>query len=109
MNIEFIELKDIRPYPNNPRVNDKAIDRVAASINEFGFNSPIIVDKDLMIINGHTRYKASQKMNLPKVPVVIVDNLTEEQIKAYRIADNKTAEYSEWDYEKLIQEIQELS
>lgn len=109
MNIEFIDLKDIRPYPNNPRINDKAVDRVAASINEFGFNSPIIVDKDLMIINGHTRYKASQKMNLVKVPVIVVDNLTDEQIKAYRIADNKTAEYSEWDYEKLIQEIQELS
>ena len=109
MNIEFIDLKEIRPYLNNPRINDKAVDRVAASINEFGFNSPIIVDKDLMIINGHTRYKASQKMNLGKIPVVIVDSLTEEQIKAYRIADNKTAEYSEWDYEKLIQEIQELS
>lgn len=109
MNIEFIDLKDIKPYPNNPRINDKAVDRVAASINEFGFNSPIVVDKDLMIINGHTRYKASQKMNLEKIPVVIVESLTEEQIKAYRIADNKTAEYSEWDYEKLIQEIQELS
>ena len=109
MNIEFIDLKEIKPYPNNPRINDKAVDRVASSINEFGFNSPIVVDKDLMIINGHTRYKASQKMNLEKVPVIVVDNLTDEQIKAYRIADNKTAEYSEWDYEKLIQEIQELS
>lgn len=109
MNIQLLKLTDIMPYPNNPRINDKAIDRVAASINEFGFNSPIIVDKNLMIINGHTRYKASEKLGLEKVPVIIVDNLTDEQIKAYRIADNKTAEYSEWDYEKLIQEIQELS
>ncbi|KAI3350133.1 DNA modification methylase [Clostridium botulinum] len=108
MNIQLLKLTDIKPYPNNPRINDKAVDRVIASINEFGFNSPIVVDGNLMIINGHTRYKASQKMNLEKVPVVIVDNLTNEQVKAYRIADNKTAEYSEWDYDKLIKEIQEL-
>lgn len=81
---------------------------MARSINEFGFNSPIVADDNLVIINGHTRYKAALSLNLEEVPVFVVSNLTEEQIKAYRIADNKLAEYSEWDYEKLLCEIKEL-
>lgn len=108
MEIINLKINDIKPYENNPRVNDQAVDKVAASIQEFGFNSPIVVDKDLIIINGHTRHKAAKKLGLEEVPVLIVENLTEEQVRAYRIADNKTAEYSKWDYEKLIQEIQEL-
>ena len=108
MEIINLKINDIKPYENNPRVNDQAVDKVAASIQEFGFNSPIVVDKDLVIINGHTRHKAAKKLGLEEVPVLIVENLTEEQVRAYRIADNKTAEYSKWDYEKLIQEIQEL-
>lgn len=109
MNVQLLKTNDIKPYPNNPRINDKAVDKVAASIQEFGFNSPIVVDQELIIINGHTRHKAAQKLNLEEVPVLIVDNLSEEQVKAYRIADNKTAEFSQWDFDKLVEEMQVLS
>lgn len=90
-------LKDIREYENNPRFNDEAVDKVINSIKEFGFKVPIIVDKSKTIIAGHTRYKASKKLGLEKVPVIIADDLTEEQVKAFRLADNKVAEFSEWD------------
>lgn len=81
-------LKDIREYENNPRFNDEAVDKVINSIKEFGFKVPIIVDKSKTIIAGHTRYKASKKLGLEKVPVIIADDLTEEQVKAFRLADN---------------------
>ena len=94
-------ITDIRPYENNPRINDDAVDAVAASIREFGFRQPIVVDADGVIIVGHTRYKAAQKLGLEKVPVHVAKDLTPEQIKAYRIADNKTAELAEWNFELL--------
>lgn len=109
MNVKLVDINKIKPYENNPRVNDNAVDKVANSINEFGFNSPIVVDEKNTIINGHTRYKAAKKLGLTEVPVIKVTGLTESQVKAYRIADNKTSEYSEWDFEKLIDELKELS
>lgn len=109
MNIQTLNINDITPYENNPRHNDNAVDKVAASISEFGFNSPIVIDQNNVIINGHTRYKAAIKLGLTEVPTIKVENLSDEQIKAYRIADNKTSEYSEWDFDKLIEEIKELS
>ena len=92
MKIELRNVAEIRPYENNPRLNDDAVDAVAASIREFGFRQPIVVDADGVIICGHTRWKAAQKLGLEKVPVHVAKDLTPEQIKAYRIADNQTAD-----------------
>lgn len=109
MQIEYIELDKVIPYANNPRRNDgEAVDRVAASIKEYGFKSPIIVDKENVIIAGHTRYKAAKKLNLDTVPIIKADDLTPAQIKAYRVADNRVAEYSSWDNELLTIELEGL-
>ena len=102
-------LEDIRPYDNNPRLNDKAVDAVAASIKEFGFRVPILVDKNGVIIAGHTRLKAARANGLKKVPAIIVDDMTEDQENAFRLADNRVAELSEWDEEKLKEEMAALA
>lgn len=102
-------LKDIREYENNPRFNDEAVDKVINSIKEFGFKVPIVVDKSKVIIAGHTRYKASKKLGLEKVPVIIADDLTEEQVKAFRLADNKVAEFSYWNDDLLKLELDGLN
>lgn len=104
----FINIKDLIPYENNPRFNDNAVDAVVASIKEFGFKVPIIVDKNNVIIAGHTRLKAAQKLGLEEVPVIVADDLTEEQIKAFRLADNKVSELAEWDFSKLEAELNGL-
>lgn len=96
MKIEQWKIDRVKPYENNPRINDDAVDAVAASIREFGFRQPIVVDTEGVMIVGHTRYKAAQKLGLEKVPVHVAKDLTPEQIRAYRIADNKTAELAEW-------------
>ena len=104
MKIENADINTIKPYENNPRkLKDSAIEKVAMSLKEYGFRQPIVVDKDRIIVVGHTRYRASKKLGLKEVPITIADNLTPEKINAYRIADNRTAEESEWDY-KLLQE-----
>ena len=95
------KISEIRPYENNPRDNSKAIDAVAASIKEFGFKVPIVIDKNGVIVAGHTRYEASKKLGLEEVPCVIADDLTDEQVKAFRLADNKTAELASWNPELL--------
>ena len=105
---EIVPIGEIRPYENNPRRNDGAVDAVAASIKNFDFNQPIVVDKNGVIIVGHTRYKAAQKLGMTEVPIIRADDLTEEQAKAYRLADNKTAELAEWDFAKLDEELAEL-
>ena len=105
MNIIEKNLKDIKPYEKNPRKNDNAVEYVANSIKEFGFQQPIVIDKDGVIVAGHTRYKASKKLGLEKVPCIIADDLTDEQIKAYRLADNKVSEKSEWDFDLLGEEL----
>ena len=108
MNIELRPLADIKPYEKNPRINDAAVEAVARSIREFGFRQPIVVDADGVIIVGHTRWKAARKLGLEKVPVHVATGLTPEQAKAYRIADNSTADLATWDLELLPGELAEL-
>lgn len=105
--MEIIEkkLNEIKPYENNPRKNDKAVEAVANSIAEFGFKVPIVIDKDGVIVAGHTRYKAARKLGLKTIPCVIADDLSEEQIKAFRLADNKVGELAGWDFEMLDMEL----
>ena len=109
MQIIIKGIGEIQPYENNPRNNDSAVDAVAASIREFGWQQPIVVDKDGVIIAGHTRYKAARKLGLTEVPVVVADNLTDEQVMAYRLADNKTGELAGWDFSALEEELAGLA
>lgn len=109
--MEVIDKKvaELIPYAKNPRKNDQAVNAVAASIKEFGFKVPIVIDSDGVIVAGHTRLKAALLLGLETVPCVVADDLTEDQIKAFRLADNKTAELAEWDYALLDEEIAELT
>lgn len=109
MVIKDVKITELKEYENNPRFNKSAVDPVAASIREFGFKVPIVVDKNNVIVAGHTRLKAAKKLGLETVPCVIADDLTDEQIKAFRIADNKTAEISEWNFDKLETELAHLA
>lgn len=99
--VTYMDVDSLIPYANNPRLNDNAVDAVAASIKEFGFKVPIVVDGENVIINGHTRLKAAHKLGLKQVPVIVADDLTPEQVKAFRLADNKTGELAQWDMAKL--------
>lgn len=108
MNIKQLKLNEIRPYDRNPRKNDRAVDTVAQSIEQYGFQQPIVVDNDGVIIVGHTRYRAAQKLNLLTVPVLIADNLTQDQVQAYRIMDNRSNENSRWDDQLLLEELRDL-
>lgn len=101
-------LDEIKPYERNPRKNDEAVKYVAASIKEFGFKVPLVIDGDGVIVCGHTRYKAAQELGLPTVPCIMADDLTPEQIKAFRLADNKTAEIATWDDELLSGELADI-
>lgn len=101
-------IEEIVPYENNPRNNDSAVDALAASIKEFGFKVPIVLDRDGVIVAGHTRYKAAKKLGMATVPCVVADDLTPEQVRAFRLADNKTAELATWDYGLLSNEIVDL-
>jgi len=109
MNIIYKKLNEIKPYEKNPRKNDDAVEYVANSIKEFGFKVPIVIDKNGIIVTGHTRYKASQQLGLEEVPCIIADDLSKEQIKAFRLADNKVSEKSNWDYGLLDIELEDLS
>ena len=109
MKIEERGIDAIKPYKRNPRKNDGAVDAVAASIREFGFRVPIVIDKDGVIVCGHTRHKAAKKLGMSTIPCVMADDLTEEQLRAYRLADNKTAELSEWDAGLLDLELGEIA
>lgn len=106
MNVQEIKLKDIKPYGKNPRKNDDAVPYVAESIKQFGFKVPIVIDKNNVIVAGHTRYKAAKKLGFKSVPCIIADDLTDEQIKAFRLADNKVSEKAEWDLDLLDSEIE---
>lgn len=107
-NLKYLNVANLIPYENNPRDNDGAVDYVAKSIKEFGFKVPIVVDKNYIVVAGHTRLKASKKLGLEKVPVIIADDLSDEKIKAFRVADNKVAEIAVWKEEELHQELTEL-
>jgi site-specific DNA-methyltransferase (adenine-specific) len=108
MQIEMRKLSDVRPYENNPRINDAAVEAVARSIREFGFRQPLVVDEQGTIVVGHTRFKAAQKLGLEMVPVHVATGLTATQLKAYRLADNQCATLSAWDQDKLVVELMEL-
>ena len=102
-------ITDVVPYDKNPRNNAGAVESTANSIKEFGWQQPIVVDKDNIIIVGHTRLKAAEKLNLDTVPVVVADNLSDEQVKAYRLADNKTGELADWDMALLSEELEGIA
>lgn len=108
MNLLYKKIDEIKPYEKNPRKNDEAVKYVAESIKQFGFKVPIVIDKDGIIVAGHTRYKAAKKLNLKEVPCIVADDLTDEQVKAFRLADNKVAEKSEWDFDLLADELDDL-
>lgn len=108
MNIINKKITDIKPYEKNPRRNDEAVKYVAESIRQFGFKVPIVIDKDGIIVAGHTRWKAAKKLGLDEVLCIIADDLSDEQIKAFRLADNKVAEKAEWDFDLLNEELDEL-
>lgn len=108
MNIVIKKIDDIKPYDKNPRKNDEAVKYVANSIKEFGFKVPIVIDKNNTIVCGHTRYKASKQLKLKEVPCIVADDLTDEQIKAYRLADNKVSEQADWDMTLLGEELLDI-
>jgi len=109
MNIETLDITQIKPYPENPRkISDKAVDKVALSIKEFGWQQPIVVDEQNVIIAGHTRHKAAEKLGIREVPVLKAIGLSEDKVRAYRFMDNRSHEESAWDWDKAVKEISEL-
>lgn len=108
MEIIYKNIKDLQEYTNNPRHNDEAVEYVANSIKEFGFKVPIVIDKNNVIVAGHTRLKAAKRLNLESVPVIIADDLSDEQVKAFRLADNKVGELAQWNFDMLELELLEL-
>lgn len=108
LKIVYKKIGDLTPYENNPRLNDSAVDAVAKSIEEFGFKVPIVIDKDGVIVAGHTRLKAAKQLTIDEVPCIIADDLSDEELKAFRLADNKVSELAGWNWDKLEQELEEL-
>ena len=106
--IIYKNIDELKEYKKNPRVNDNSIKEVAESIKRYGFKIPILIDKNNVIICGHTRYRASKLLNIKKIPCIVEEKLNDEQIKAFRLVDNKVSEYSRWDYSKLIDEIKKI-
>ena len=102
------KIAELKPYKNNPRKNEEAVEPVANSIKEFGFKVPIVIDADGVIVSGHTRYKAAKKLKMKEVPCIVADDLSPEQIKAFRLADNKAAEFAQWDFEGLNIELDNI-
>lgn len=109
MKIIYRNIEDLNPYENNPRMNNQAVEYVKKSIQEFGFKIPIIIDKNNTIVCGHTRYKACKDLDIYKIPCIMADDLTDKQIKAFRLADNKSSELAVWDSKRLEIELQELT
>ena len=105
MNIVNFKIEDLIPYENNPRINDDAVEYVKNSIKEFGFKVPIVIDKNNVIVAGHTRYKACKELGINEIPCIVADDLTDEQVKAFRLADNKVSEKAQWDLSKLDEEL----
>lgn len=108
LEIKYIPINDIKPYKNNPRLNEDAIPYVMNSIKEFGFKNPIILDKNNVIVAGHTRLESAKRLDMEEVPAIYADDLTDEQVKAFRLADHKVAEKSVWDYTKLDEELENI-
>ena len=108
LKIEYVDIDKIKPYENNPRLNEQAIPYVMNSIKEFGFKNPIIIDKNNVIIAGHTRLESAKRLGMKEVPIIHADDLTEEQVKAFRLADNKVSEKAQWNFELLDEELENL-
>lgn len=108
LEIVYVNIDNIKPYENNPRFNDNAVKYVKKSIENFGFKIPIVLDKNNTIVCGHTRVKSALELGLKEIPVIYADDLTEEQIKAFRIADNKVSEFADWDIELLDEELENI-
>ena len=109
MKIETVEITQVKPYPDNPRkISDKAVDKVALSLKEFGWQQPIVVDKNNVIIAGHTRHRAAEKLGFREVPILRAVGLSDEKVRAYRFMDNRSHEESSWDWDKAVKEISEL-
>lgn len=108
LKIVYKPISELKEYSNNPRRNDEAVKYVANSIREFGFKVPVVIDSNDIIVAGHTRVKACYELGITEVPCIIADDLTEEQIRAFRLADNKTAEIADWDFEKLAEELDDI-
>lgn len=108
MQIKMLKIKDIAPYDKNPRRNGEAVKYVAESIKQFGFKNPIIIDKNGVIVAGHTRLKAAKQLKMTEVPCIVADDLTDEQVKAFRLADNKVSEKAEWDFDLLESELENI-
>lgn len=108
MQIQMVKIADIMPYENNPRRNDDAVEPVKESINRYGFKVPMVLNKENIIVAGHTRYLAAQALGMDEVPVIYADDLTDEQIREFRLVDNKTSEFAGWDFSKLEEELAEL-
>lgn len=105
MNVVYKKIEDVQPYDNNPRKNEAAVPYVKNSIKEFGFKVPVLIDENGVIVCGHTRYEAAKELGYKEIPCVVADNMTEQQIKMFRLVDNKTHEVSKWDFEKLNEEL----
>ena len=108
MNIIEIPVKQLKPYKKNARYNENAVPKVAESIKQFGFKVPIVVDKNMVVITGHTRLEASKTLGLEKVPCIIADDLTPKQVKAFRLVDNRTSEFASWNYDLLQTELDSI-
>ena len=106
--IVYISMDKIIPYENNPRINDEAAEKLAEDIKRFGFRNPIYLDKDNVIINGHTRYKSAQLLGYKEVPCIYAKDLTEQEVKAFRIADNRYGEFADWDVDLLVEELTDI-
>lgn len=107
--IIMLPVPEVRPYEKNPRKNADAVKYVKASIEKFGFKQPIIVDSNRVIIAGHTRLEAAKSLGMAEVPCIMADDLTEDQVKAFRLADNKVSEFAEWDLDLLGAELEDLA
>lgn len=109
LEIIYKNVDELIPYENNPRINDEAVPYVVNSIKEFGFKVPVVIDTNNIIVAGHTRLKAAKQLNMEAVPCIIASDLTNEQIKAFRLADNRVGEFSNWDFETLNSELMQLN
>ena len=108
MKVVEIEITKLKPYKKNARFNENAVPKVAESIRQFGFKVPIVVDKNMVVITGHTRLASAKQLGLEKVPCIIADDLTPKQVKAFRLVDNRTSEFASWNYELLQTELESL-
>ena len=108
LNIVYRGTDELVPYENNPRINDDAVDLVAKSIEEFGFKVPLVIDSENVVVSGHTRLKAAKQLGIADVPCILADDLDDQQVKAFRLVDNRAGEAASWDMERLLEELEDI-